>query len=350
MIVRLSKEMFWNNFSAIERWPEILKRLPRRMECRGKYEIAAKYLSSRTKKGRIIKTDEVYGLFGAENNGGQWKITGCNFIKDKEGGYELTEAALELARAYEQNDGWEKLLASQLLKYSVRVRIVAVALCNGGHLEFAGGYLKNLTSSCLFYQNEQYYIFSSKPGRKNLNDLLNRHPREAVGKFWLEEMEAAPDEDVTVRGMGKVAPSLKDIGTYLKMPLGLFHYLEWIKERQPGRFVLEQGKVKEDVSKELYDSLLLPGRTDEIQILKELIAENADYRGFFALSRVGELLKEIIEPDSHLTSEQWIDRYFMTGFNERRFQLDGHEQGQPRHGRGLLGRKDYQLIKIKFNG
>lgn len=351
MIVHLSKEMFWINFSAIERWPEILIKLPQRLECRGKYEIAVRYLSSRNdQKGRIHKTEEIYGMFGAEKQGDQWKITGCNYFKEVEGGYELTEAAVELARAYKQGLGWENLLAAQLLKYSVRVRAVALALCNGGHQDFADGYLKNLASSCLVFENEEYYIFSGKPGRKNLNDLLTRYPRETVGKFWFHEMEEAPDEDITVRGMGEAAPSLKDIGTYMKMPLGLFHYLGWVKESRPGRFILDQEKLKNDLAKDLYDSLLLPRRADELDILKEIITENADYRGFIAVSRVGELLKDRIDPENNLPNEQWIDQYFMTGFNEKKFQLDGYEQGQPRHGRGLLGRKDYQLLKIKFNG
>ena len=69
MRIHITADRFWTDNSSIERWPEILLRLPEKMESNSKYDIAKIYLSYPTDdKGRLVRSDEFYGLFGAERS------------------------------------------------------------------------------------------------------------------------------------------------------------------------------------------------------------------------------------------------------------------------------------------
>jgi len=128
----------------------------------------------------------------------------------------------------------------------------------------------------------------------------------------------------------------------------LLEYLRFIKEVEIGYYSINKNKFKEDISKDVFESFLLEDEIDDLQVLKKLIQEHKDYKGYFPIAIVGERLKRMIDPDSKESVDSWIDKYFISGFNLGKFKLSSYEQGQPRHGRGLLGKKERQLIKIKF--
>jgi len=348
MIIKIGTDRFWVRASNIERWADILSTLPERIPCKNKKDIAKDYLHYKVdESGRIINADEVYGLFGVEKSKTSVTIVGSNFIKENAEGYELTEGAVNLLNKYKENDAWEKTLGEQLLKYSLRVRTLALALLNGGYLYFAKGYMENFTSSYINYENIDYYIFSSKPEDININNLLNVYPSKVLGHFWKEELNIEDEETIQIQGVNKEEPSLGSMSTYLKIPMMLFEYLNWIKEDVDGKYVLDKHKIKEDISEETFNSLILDISLDDMDVLKELIANNSDARGFFPLEIVGSLLKDKIDSEDEKSYEQWIDHYFMCCINEGRLKIIDHEQGQPRHGRGLFGKKDYQLIKLE---
>ncbi|AEF93191.1 hypothetical protein Desca_0287 [Desulfotomaculum nigrificans CO-1-SRB] len=349
MIIKIVRDRFWVKASNIERWAEILKLLPEKIPCSSKKDIARDYLGYKVdEKGRIVNADEVYGLFGIEKAKDSVTIVGCNFIRANEEGYELTESAIELVERYKQNDGWEKILAKQLLKYSIRVRSIAFALLNGGYLCFEKRYMENLANAYITLNDKEYYIFRDKPEDVNINTLMNDYSSKILGGFWRKELDIDDAEEIVFKGVNKEYPSLGSMSTYLKIPVLLFGYLGWIIENGDRRYVLDKHKIKNDADKEVYDSLVYQTDTEEIEVLKELIKEYSDIRGFFPIGIVGSMLKNRIDRESNATEEQWIDHYFITGINEGRFKIKDHEQGQPRHGRGLLGKKDYQLIKLEI--
>lgn len=129
MIIKIGTDRFWVRASNIERWADILSTLPEKIPCKNKKDIAKDYLHYKVdESGRIINADEVYGLFGVEKSKTSVTIVGSNFIKENDNGYELTEGAINLLNKYKGNDAWEKTLGEQLLKYSLRVRTLALAL------------------------------------------------------------------------------------------------------------------------------------------------------------------------------------------------------------------------------
>ena len=82
--------------------------------------------------------------------------------------------------------------------------------------------------------------------------------------------------------------------------------------------------------------------------MKDLIKDYQDIRGLFPVEHVGKVLKSKIAPEINGDIGKWIDRYFLEGVEKGKFKIVDYEQGQPRHGRGLLGDKKKQLIKIEF--
>lgn len=349
MIIKIGTDRFWVRASNIERWADILSTLPQKILCKSKKDIAKDYLHYKVdESGRIVNADEVYGLFGVEKSKNSLTIVGCNFIKENEEGYELTKGAINLLNKYKENEEWEKVLGEQLLKYSLRVRTLALALLNGGYLHFEKGYMENFISSYINYENKDYYIFSSKLEDVNINNLIDVYPSKVLGPFWKEELNISAEEIIEIQGVNKKEPSLGSMSTYLKIPMMLLDYLGWIKEETDGKYILDKHKIKEDISEETFNSLIVNDVVDEVEVLKELIANNSDARGFFSLEIVGTLLKDKIGSDNEKSYEQWIDHYFMKATNEGRLRIVDHEQGQPRHGRGLFGKKDYQLIKLEI--
>lgn len=348
MIIKIGTDRFWVRASNIERWVSLLSSLPEKIPCKNKKDIAKDYLHYKVDEGgRIKNADEIYGLFGVEQSKSSITIVGSNFIKENTDGYMLTEGASNIVKQYKDKSQWEKTLGEQLLKYSLRVRTVALALLNGGYLHFDKGYMENFITSYINYKNANYYIFSSKSEDININNLINIYPSRVLGPFWKEELNIVDEETIQIHGINKEEPSLGSMSTYLKIPMMLFDYLGWIKEVD-GKYVLDKYRIKNDISEETFNSLLLVTSLNEMEILKELIISNSDARGFFPLATVGSMLKDRIDSEDKKDYEQWIDRYFMCGINEGRLRIVDHEQGQPRHGRGLLGKKDYQLIKLEI--
>lgn len=347
MIIKIGTDRFWVKASNIERWADILKSLPEKITCASKKDIAKDYLGYKVDEGgRIVNADEVYGLFGVEKAKDFITIVGCNFIKESGDGYELTEVAIELVERFKKNEDWEKVLATQLLKYSIRVRTIAYAILNGGYISFEKGYMENFIKAYITLNEKHYYIFSSKPDETNINSLMKENQSKILGDFWRRELNINSCEEIEFRGINKDYPSLGSMSTYLKIPMLLFDYLGWIIESENGRYVLDKNKVKEDAGIDVYESLVNESVEDDIEILKLLIKEYSDARGFFPIEIVGSILKDKIDSESNMIKEQWIDHYFVTGINKGMFKIKDHEQGQPRHGRGLLGKKDYQLIKL----
>lgn len=349
MIFKISKEKYWDNSSGIERWPEMLKKLPHEIEYSDKNKIAEKYFGmKKDPKGRLNGSYEVYGLFGGENKDNVVTLTGCNLIRRQGRKCNLTEEAVKLVEAYGDDNKWEILLMEQLLKYSLRVRTIVIALLNGGKFSFKEGYLKEMSKSFIEYKDEIYYVFYDKCDKRNLNDLMRLFPRKAVGEFWLEEFKVNKDENIKIEGISNSNPSINNISTQIKIPMVLLEYLGFIKEVEIGYYSINKSKFIEDISNGVFESFLLEDEIDELQMLKEIIKEHKDYNGYFPVAIVGEKLKKILEPDSKLSIDDWIDKYFISGFNLGKFKLTSYQQGQPRHGRGLLGKREQQLIRIEI--
>ncbi len=349
MIIRLAKERFWVDAAHIERWPEMLLKLPPEIAADTKHEMAQRYFYERVDdKGRLNQY-ELFGLFGAERKKDELFIHGCNFLKKAEGGYRLSEDARRLCEAYKGDDGWERLLIEQALKYSLRIRAAAAALLDGGTLVFEKDFLKGMSQAFLRHRERDYFLFYSGSDRANLNDLLTRFKQTALGPFWKKELGLEDEPDFELYGgLKHNPPSLNQIAGNIKAPFALMRHLGWFEEEERAAFRLNRAKIKADVAEAAYESLLVGTAESELDILRDLIQTYANLEGYFPVALVGARLKQRIDPDSELPEAKWIDRYFSSGFHEGRFELLDCDTGQPIDGRGLLGQRSHQLLKIEI--
>ncbi len=348
MIIELAKEYYWESPAYYQRWPELLLKFPDSMSERSKNDIAIHYGNFlKDKKGRV-HFDEFHNLFGAEASDRGFKIFGSNLIISSDKGFIKTEEANKLEEAYKKGDGWQLILLQQVLKYSLRLRSIFAALLDDGVLLFPSGFLKGYNDACLRYKNIEYFIFSTDKNKINLNNLMWSDPTTTLGKFWMKDLNIPEGEIIVITGINGLEPSLHSISTWLRNPLYLAKELNLIKETNPGKFSLNFPEIKMGLSQELLASFRDLNKLDEISFLKELIKEYQEINNYFPVSIVGKIMRQTFSPLEVIDISEWIDKYFMTGTKERKFSIVGHQQGQPRHGRGLLGNIEKQLIKLEF--
>jgi len=348
MIIELAKEYYWESPAHYQRWPELLLRFPDIMKERSKNDIAIRYGNFlKDKKGRV-HFDEFHNLFGAESSDKGFRIFGSNLIKSSDQGFIKTKEAKELEEAYKKAEGWQVLLLQQVIKYSLRLRSVFSALLDDAVLTFPSGFLKGYNEACIRYKNVDYFIFSSDKNKANLNNLMWSNPNTTFGKFWMDDLNIPEGEIIVITGINRQDPSLHSISTWLRNPIYLANELGLFTEATPGNFTLNYPEIRRVLPQPLLGSFGGVIKLDEITFLKDLIKEYQEINGYFPVALVGNIMKQTFMPSDKTELADWIDKYFMTGVKERKFSITGYQQGQPRHGRGLLGNMEKQLIKLEF--
>ncbi|MFW6028742.1 MAG: hypothetical protein ACOCRO_00665 [Halanaerobiales bacterium] len=347
MKIRLGRQRFWLDAWRFEIWPELLSKLPLDMEADTAKELALKYLNvEMDEEGRLGKNEELYGLFSGHKvkNDGSYIINGVHLIDNGS----LTEVAIDLIKLFKEDEQhqWMLLLAEQILKYSPRIRAVFIPMLEEELVFEKGWFVPFYNKTSLEYENEIYYPFSSKKEDKNLNSLLNKLGYKALGPWWLAEIDTEVDDNLTWRGLRSEEPSLSGLGQ-LRNPFEIFRSLKWIDSNDNKSYYVDIDKLKSDISPDLYKDLTGGEiEKDELDLLKELIKEYQDLRGFFSIREVGnEIYNRLnIEEDK----ERWVEKYFKTLLADNKINILDHQSGQPRHGRGLYDMRDYQLLKIEF--
>lgn len=348
MIIELAKEYYWESPAHYQRWPELLMKFPDIMKERSKNEIAIHYGNfNKDSKGRV-HFDEFHNLFGSEPAEKGYKIFGSNLIRQSDKRFVKTLEAISLEKAYRQGDGWQSLLLEQVLKYSLRFRAIFSALLDNAELHFPSGFMKGYNKAFLRYREMDYHIFSRDENKANLNNLMWIDPLTTLGKYWMNEFNTPEDEIIVITGINGRDPSLHNISTWLRNPLFLSKELNLLNEVPGGRFTINFPEIKKSVSKDLLSSFNAVYDLDEITFLKSLIHDYEEFNGYFPVSIVGRIMKQTFNASDSTDIAEWIDRYFMEGVKNGKFSISAYQQGQPRHGRGLLGNLEKQLIKLEF--
>lgn len=346
MKIKLGRQRFWLDGWRFEIWPELLSQLPKNMKASTAKELADKYLDvEMDEEGRLGKNEELYGLFAGKEvkTDGSYMITGINFINNGE----LTDSALELVEAYQRSDKkrWMILLAEQILKYSPRVRAIIIPMLKSKLIFEKGWFIPLYNKTILKYQGEIFYPFSRKKEDKNLNSLLKIMGFKALGPWWLNDINSPVDGELNWRGLRTEEPSLSGIGQ-LRNPFELFRNLSWIDSDNSKGFYVNKEVLKKDINKELFSELTEEQTIeDELELLKQLIKKHQDFRGFFPIQKVGEELYKKL--DINEEKGKWIESFFKTMLAENKIRIIEHRSGQPRHGKGLYGMRDYQLLNIE---
>ena len=166
----------------------------------------------------------------------------------------------------------------------------------------------------------------------------------------LLKKEIELEEGWSFIGSGGKEPAITNLTAFMRAPMQLFNYLDWFIEDEAEKVILNKEKMAYDIDD--LDSLFTIAPTDsvdELHTLKETIHSLSDDRGFFPLEPALEqiLIKHYPTWDKGLY--RFIDYYITNGINNGIFTLIAYESGQPRHGRGYLGKREYQLIKLDIH-
>jgi hypothetical protein len=353
--IKLSVERFWYERGNFELWPEALSRLPEKMEAASAREVSEKYLQRNSiEKGRLDRAREIYGLMGLHvTREGVPEIRGVALLIQSGKSLVLTREAENLVRLYRQGEGWPAALAGQLVKYSPRCRALLYSLWQGAVFTSKGKFPDKLSGVRLLYEDREYLPFN-RAESQGMNQLLEEYKEEALGPYWKEKLANARvtlEADWRFTGVNSPLPTAKDLSSLMACPLDLFHYLGWFIASPGGEVRLDRDRVVLDLGEEPFS-----GRTNDYQdkdtikeTFKRLIEEHRDYRGYFPVEPVMEQLMASC-PGWEGSKERFIDYFISQGVKNGDFSIADHHSGQPRHGRGYLGKRDYQLIKIIFHG
>lgn len=355
--IRLAIERFWVESGNFELWCEHLSCIPQRTEAKSMKDIAALYLNKDVieKDKKLDRSKELFGLLGFEyfKRTSQFEIKGACFLERIDGYLHLTRDAQRLVSSYRKDDGWEVLLARQLLRFSPRVRVIIHILLNGGYFNTGGKSLDLLGKWKLDLDGVSYYPFASNPQKNDMNRLLDKFKLEALGNEWmnvLREKEIELEEGWSFVGSGGKEPAITNLTAFMRAPMQLFNYLEWFTEADDGKVILNQEKMANDIDD--LSSMFTVNQTeseDEIITLVETIQILSDDRGYIPLEPAMEqlLIKHYPTWDKGLS--RFVDYYITHGLSKGLFTVVAHESGQPRHGRGYLGKREYQLIKLDIH-
>lgn len=350
--VKLAAERYWAESGNLELWPEILSCLPTEMTARNVKQMAERYLSKDLfdEAGNPGKSREMFGLMGLMiPQKGYPEIKGVNYVAVNKNGMNLTPAALELVETYRLKGEWELLLARQLLRYSPRCRVLVYLLGQGGYLAVPGKLPQKLSRAELHYNEQVYHPFHNQPDQNDMNYLLQEFRQEALGPYWLKELINAGinlDEDWQFTGVLDQHPSCTNLSTMMRPVITLLLYLECLLPAGDGSYRLNIAGLPNDLAGE---DILAAAPHKPLSVytcLQRLIDEQQDRRGFIVANTVMEGLQRQCFPDWDAGIERFTDYFITQGVNEGKLEILAHESGQPRHGRGYLGKREYQLLKL----
>lgn len=350
--IKLATERYWVESSNFELWPEILSCLPAEMTTHNVKQMAQQYLSKELFNiaGNPSKSREIFGLMGLlVPLRGYPEIRGINYINVNNKGMNLSSEALELLQVYRSKGAWEILLGRQLLRYSPRSRVIIYLLWQGGYLAVPGKLSNKLNRAELHYEELILYPFINKPEKNDMKGLLRDFRQEALGPYWTKELINAGvslDEDWQFTGILEPYPSCTSLGTFMRPVFNLLIYLEWLIISSDGNYRLNFARLTDDLSGEKLFSTAPKEILSAYAWLQKLIDEQHDIRGFIVTEKAMQELQKQCFPDWDKGIERFIDYFITNGVNEGKLMILEHESGQPRHGRGYLGKREYQLLKL----
>ena len=354
--IKLAIERFWMEPGNFEMWCEMLSRIPKETEARSIKAIAKLYLDKDVEgvDKQLDRSKELYGLMGYNysKSSRDPEIKGANFLERNEGYLRLTQEAVELVEAYHHGGDWEKLLARQLLSYSPRTRVIMHLLINEGVIQTQGYPISELGKWQIVFEGEAYSPFVTNPARNDMNRLLFNFKTSALGPMWMQiiaDKGLVLDDNWQFIGSGGPEPAITNLTAFMRCPMQLFDFLEWLIEKPDGTRILNMKKIAGDIAIKQLFTVEHREEQSELDWLKREIEQCADYRGLFPVELVlGRLMaKYYTNWDKGLP--RFMDYYLNKGINEGLFLIVGNESGQPRHGRGYLGKREYQLIKLDFS-
>ena len=351
--VALTKLCLWYDAGRIQTWPSLLAQIDPNRTWPSPTALAREYLSDRMTDLRHVPSVDMVRCFpGLEYIAGKLVLKGVGLIEKQGCGYALSETAQMIGSLYRDaphHRDWVIELARVLLRSEPRTRILARLLGNpSARLVFDGptwfgGHIAK-ARLCGFGQDVTPFATDDTEKALSLRPFIDDEAWWALGQWRDHELLAATE---TCRFVGKVknAYTLDRIAVSLRPSMEVLAHLG-IMVHEAGEVWLDSGVAADLLGPALAEDfgweLSSCAAATLIDHIRELLPTLQADTGLVVAS---ELRRELV-----YRGIEDPDREIGKLMDERKLILERTDHGQPRHGEGLFGEPQKQLIKIRVLG
>ncbi|MDD5367597.1 MAG: hypothetical protein PHQ40_00810 [Anaerolineaceae bacterium] len=376
----LTKLYLWPEAGRFQTYPQALARLstnPELLHGATRRQIGELLFRLAYVKGRKpLRENVLTNIFGAvQINADKLVLRGVNLFRRSEpnhlrpisGGWLMqwetqddlwlpTLEAVALGTAYRDDpigSTWVLLLAEQLARYDVRIRLVLGLLAEGWRLVFAGGgfFLGVHRLARLVGKGQSLALFEKDAALFNL--LLEQRRWQAIGPWWQADLAGQGytlAEDFHLEGVQNTPPSTNKLNYNLRNGLTVFKHLDLLVNLGDG-WGWNEALAERLLSAQLVSDLGVKVPAQEalslLQALQQAASELADSAGFVIADQLAARWLELCG----LTSAEQtpFDDFIRRSLYADQVRILETHPGQPRMGRGLLGNSDQRRVRLAFD-
>lgn len=282
-------------------------------------------------------------IWDVEPRNGGIVLRGVCLVERSGDGFQMTTRAKALVASYRRNqDGmeWQEMLASILVDYDVRLRVVLYLL--GTH-----SYVLTMRPRYRLYsqekeQREEYVLFhDSKP---NLNTLLFQWRDHLIGDLLWQRIERVGLNRAMVQqvvGLRGGQPALESHSFIQEVRLLL--RLGVLDRSERGLLTIAEHRARQIFSAESFSELICSDASRTfLNVLRSVYQRMKDSDGFV----VYNYLKEAVERE---INEKSFDLRLQRAIEEQEVLIVQHAKGLRGNGAGFLGDAEFQRLQLAFN-
>ncbi|MGE5389786.1 MAG: hypothetical protein ACM3PE_01860 [Deltaproteobacteria bacterium] len=347
-VVHLSKLFLWPETTRFQAYPEFLCQVDPEEGYQHMADLARRAGDQRMLDNRHVKHENIVRNFpGLElDKQGEPLLRGVGIMQKRDKRYFLSSWGRELRSSYLEDpkgERWKVTLAAGLLRREPRIRSLVKGLSQqSSQLAFpASGFFNGSYAKARLVSGERDYLPFAPPlpDQANLQSFMNELRGWAMGD-WREELEFS---EVIYAGAQGTEISTWGLGGAAKGAFFLFHHLGLVEEAA-GELRWLGEKAARVMGPELAADFgwMEDESSNMLEIIKGLIIELRSDNGFLVASQLMAKLQEMNMKDGEKELAKLLDAGYL--------RLEAWDYGQKRHGRGLFGQADKQLVKFSFYG
>lgn len=347
-IVRLSKLFLWPEPARFQAYPEFLVLIDPEEPYKHMHDVARRAGGQRMLDDTHVKHENIVrNLPGLEyNKEHEPVIRGVGLMQKTGKQFFLSDWGRQLRDAYlEDSTGiaWKVILASNLLSREPRIRsMVRIISRSDGVLKFPqGGFFTGRYKQAELIMGDKVYrpFVDQQECQQNLQQLIIDLGYWALGS-WQQEIA---EGKIIYSGADKESITATGLSMAMKAAFTLFKHLDLVDEYDgelQWRNVTAAQLLGDELAQDFgWDKGII---LDTLRIVKDLIGQLTADNGFLVASQLINRMEERGIAESEKTLAKLLDAGHI--------RLEAWDYGQMRHGRGLFGEPDKQLLKLSIYG
>jgi len=345
--VRLATLRLWQEPARFQAYPSFLQSVDPVGEYSSMADLARQAGERRMLDDRHVKEEGITRNLGDWDRNGRGDLVwrGIGLLEKRNRNYVLSESGLALRSVYRDEPSgqrWKIMLATLILRREPRTRALVRALSSpAAELRFeAGSWFAGPHSLAVLTSDfgEFTPLAPALLGRPNIQTLLDTLGAWALGD-WGSLPVHSSDVSVTYAGVRDPVLTVDDLGGALRGPFELFSALG-LAEDVAGTLRWRPSAAAELLGPSCAAEFgWTTGAPDLPELVDQLVMELRADNGYLIASELRDRLAAagVIGPDRELAA--LLDAGTLV--------LEAYDYGQSRHGEGLFGEPDKQLIKLR---